>query len=155
MGCEQVCIQNDTIIKSDKNESKQNNIYTIMKFEDLEFTRNPLGGMGATHTFDNGIMISVQASESHYCSPRKNDLREHEYSSFEVAIFNSDNEFLTRDYIEDADDDVFGWAKRYDIDSIMAKIQKEDSELIKALSYAVDNNFITMNQAFEIIRNIK
>jgi len=126
-----------------------------MKFEDLEFTRNPLGGMGATHTFDNGIMISVQASESHYCSPRKNDLREHEYSSFEVAIFNSDNEFLTRDYIEDADDDVFGWAKRYDIDSIMAKIQKEDSELIKALTYAIENNFINIGQAFEIIRNIK
>lgn len=126
-----------------------------MKFEDLEFTRNPLGGMGATHTFDNGIMISVQASERHYCSPRKNDLQEHEYSSFEVAIFDSDNEFLTRDYIEDATDDVFGWAKRYDIDSIMAKIQKEDSELIKALTYAIENNFINIGQAFEIIRNIK
>ena len=131
-----------------------------MKFEDLKFTRNPLGGMGATHTFDNGIMISVQASDGHYCYPRKNNLLEHEYSSFEVAIFNSDNEFLTRDYIEDATDDVFGWAKRYDIDSIMAKIQEDseqedDDEFIKALSYAVDNNFITMNQAFKIIRNIK
>ena len=126
-----------------------------MKFTDLEFTRNPLGGVGATHTFDNGIMISVQASEGHYCYPRKNDLWEHEYSSFEVAIFNSDNEFVTRDYIEDATDDVLGWASRDVINSLMAKIQEEDSELIKALSFAVDNNFITMNQAFEIIRNIK
>lgn len=131
-----------------------------MKFEDLEFTRNPLGGVGATHTFDNGIMISVQASDGHYCYPRKNNLLEHEYSSFEVAIFNSNNEFVTRDYIEDETDDVFGWAKRYDIDAIMAKIQEEDSEQVddeftKALTYAVENEFITMSQAFEIIRNIK
>ncbi len=33
-------------------------------------------------------------------------------------------------------------------------LEEEDSELIKALSFAVDNNFITMNQAFEIIRNL-
>ncbi len=130
-----------------------------MKFTDLEFTTNALGGEGATHTFDNGVMISVQASEGHYCYPRKNDLWEHEYSSFEVAIFNSDNEFVTRDYIEDATDDVFGWAKRYDIDAIMAKIQEDseqvEDEFTKALTYAVENEFITMSQAFEIIRNIK
>ncbi len=96
-----------------------------MKFTDLEFTRNPLGGEGATHTFDNGVMISVQASEGHYCYPRRNDLWEHEYSSFEVAIFNSDNEFVTRDYIEDANDDVLGWQDRDAIDSLMVKIQED------------------------------
>jgi hypothetical protein len=37
----------------------------------------------------------------------------------------------------------------------MVKIQEEDSELIKGLTYAVENDFITMSQAFEIIRNIK
>ncbi len=126
-----------------------------MKFTDLKFTQNPQGGAGATHTFDNGIMISVQASENHYCSPRE-DLWESDYSSFEVALLdtNNDNDFVTRDYIKDATDDVLGWQDRDAIDNLMVKIQ-EDSELIKALTYAVENEFITMSQAFEIIRNIK
>ncbi len=126
-----------------------------MKFTDLKFTQNPQGGEGATHTFDNGIMISVQASKNHYCFPKK-DLWESDYSSFEVALLdtNNDNDFVTRDYIKDATDDVLGWQDRDAIDNLMVKIQ-EDSELIKALTYAVENEFITMSQAFEIIRNIK
>ncbi len=96
-----------------------------MKFTDLEFTINHLGGMGATHTFDNGVEISVQASEVNYCHPRRNDLWEHEYSSFEVAIFNSNNEFITRDYIKDANDDVLGWQDRDAIDSLIVKIQED------------------------------
>ncbi len=130
-----------------------------MKFTDLEFKENSQGGAGSTHTFDNGIMISVQASKNHYCSPRE-DLWSHEYSSFEVALrdTNNDNEFVTRDYIKDADDDVLGWQDRDDIDNLMEMILmkiREDSELIKGLTYAVKNEFITMSQAFEIIRNIK
>ena len=127
-----------------------------MKFTDLKFTQNPQGGIGATHTFDNGIMISVQASKNHYCSPREDLWESGTYSSFEVALLdtNNDNEFVTRDYIKDATDDVLGWQDRDAIDNLMVKIQ-EDSELIKALTYAVENNFITMSQAFEIIRNIK
>jgi hypothetical protein len=127
-----------------------------MKFTDLKFTQNPQGGEGATHTFDNGIMISVQASKNHYCFPRE-DLWESDYSSFEVALLdtNNDNDFVTRDYIKDATDDVLGWQDRDAIDNLMVKIQEEDSELIKGLTYAVENDFITMSQAFEIIRNIK
>jgi len=125
-----------------------------MKFTDLKFTENSIGGVGATHTFDNGIRISVQASELNYCTPKKNLKSEDDYVSFEVALFDSNNEFITRDYIKDANDDVLGWQDRDAIDSLMVKIQEQDSELIKALSFAVDNNFITMNQAFEIIRNI-
>ena len=128
-----------------------------MKFTDLKFTQNPQGGAGATHTFNNGIMISVQASENHYCSPREDLLESGTYSSFEVALLdtNNDNEFVIRDYIKDATDDVLGWQDRDAIDNLMVKIQEEDSELIKGLTYAVENDFITMSQAFEIIRNIK
>jgi len=126
-----------------------------MKFTDLKFKQKENGGVGATHTFDNGIRISVQASELNYCTPRKNLKSEDYYSSFEVAIFDSNNEFVTADYIEDATDDVLGWQDRDAINNLMVEIQEQDSELIKALTYAIENNFITISQAFEIIRNIK
>lgn len=129
-----------------------------MKFTDLNFKKSPSEGWGATHKFDNGITISVQASKNHYCHPKENLNSKDDYSSFEIALFNSDGEFVTKDYIRDADDDVFGWAKRYDIDELMelilTKIQ-EGNQLEKGLAYAVDKKFITMSQAFEIIRNIK
>jgi len=32
--------------------------------------------------------------------------------------------------------------------------EQDDDNLTKALTYAVENNFITMSQAFEIIRNL-
>jgi len=79
-----------------------------MKFTDLKFTQNSIGGVGATHTFDNGTTISVQAADNHYCYPKENLNSKNDYSSFEVAVFNIDNEFVTKDYIKDADDDVFG-----------------------------------------------
>jgi|11BtaG_2_1085332.scaffolds.fasta_scaffold12266_4 hypothetical protein len=125
-----------------------------MKFTDLKFTENSIGGVGATHTFNNGIRISVQASEINYCTPRKNLKSKDDYVSFEVAIFDSNGDFITSKYISDAVDDVLGHQDRDAIDNLMVKIQ-EDSELIKALTYAVENEFITMSQAFEIIRNIK
>jgi hypothetical protein len=128
-----------------------------MKFNDLKFKQLE-NGVGATHTFDNGITISVQASENHYCYPKENLNSKNDYSSFEVAVFDIDNEFVTKDYIKDADDDVFGWAKRYDIENLMDLILtkiREGNQLEKGLTYAVDNKFITMSQAFEIIRNIK
>ena len=126
-----------------------------MKFTDLKFTENPMGGVGATHTFGNGTRISVQASELNYCTPKKNLKSEDDYVSFEVALLDSNDEFITRDYIKDANDDVLGRQDRDAINNLMVKIQEQDSELIKALSFAVDNNLITMSQAFEIIRNIK
>lgn len=95
-----------------------------MKFTDLKFKENSWGGCGATYTFDNGVGISVQAGKYHYCSPRE-DLWLDEYSSFEVAIFDSNNEFVTKDYVEDATDDVLGWQDRDDIDNLMIKIQED------------------------------
>jgi hypothetical protein len=59
-----------------------------------------LGGVGATHTFDNGNTISqsrlvkvlTQHRERIYHQPD-------EYSSFEVAVWDKDGEWVTRDFI--------------------------------------------------------
>jgi hypothetical protein len=95
-----------------------------MKFNDLKFKQLE-NGVGATHTFDNGTTISVQASKDHYCYPKENLNSKNDYSSFEVAIWDIDNEYVTKDYVEDATDDVLGWQGRDDIDNLMIKIQED------------------------------
>ncbi len=129
-----------------------------MKFTDLKFIKNEIGGVGATYTFDNGFRISVQAGEVNYCTPRKNLESEDDYVSFEVAIFDSDGDFITSKYIEDDNTGIAGWQGRDSIEDAMQLIiedDKDDDLLTQALTYALDNEFITISQAFEIIRNIK
>jgi hypothetical protein len=129
-----------------------------MKFKDLKFRKNVMGGVGATHTFDNGITISIQASENHYCYPKENLESEDDYVSFEVAITDSDGDWITQKYIDDANESIAGWEARDGIEDAMQLIIEDDEDddlLTQALTYALDNEFITISQAFEIIRNIK
>ena len=43
----------------------------MKQFKDLEFKLRDFGGVGATHTFENGITISVQAGRGPYSTPRE------------------------------------------------------------------------------------
>ena len=43
----------------------------------------------------DGFTISVQASEFHYCTPRKSDAKE--YRSVEIWLFNEDEKPVTED----------------------------------------------------------
>ena len=75
-------------------------------FKDLEFEPNGLGGVGAHHTFENGVTISVQASMFNYCTPREN-LPSHDfYLNFEVALWDDDgmNQIIPRQNREDIDE---------------------------------------------------
>jgi hypothetical protein len=84
-----------------------------------------MGGVGASHTFDNGLTLSVQASESHYCSPREDLDSEDKYSSFEVAIIDKENNFVTAEFILDALDSVIGWQSKEEINEIIKEILEE------------------------------
>ena len=78
----------------------------MKQFKDLEFEPNELGGVGAHHTFGNGVTISVQASKFAYCTPREN-LPSHDfYSTFEVALWDDDgmNQIIPRQNREDIDE---------------------------------------------------
>ena len=92
----------------------------MIKFKDLKFEKT-FGGVGAKHTFDNGITISVQASQFNYSTPKENLTSSDQFSSFEVAIWNEDGKFLTCNYI--GDDDVIGWQDRGEINALMLLIQ--------------------------------
>ena len=77
--------------------------------------------INAHHVFDNNWEISVSAGAGNYCTPRE-DLGQAElFASFEVAIFNSNGDFATKDLLQ-ADDDVIGWCGREDINNMIEMI---------------------------------
>ena len=95
----------------------------MKQFKDLEFEPNDLGGVGAHHTFENGVTISVQASKFNYCTPRENLPSHSLYASFEVALWD-DNGWLTRNYFPNINDDVLPMQGREDIDELINKLNK-------------------------------
>ena len=95
----------------------------MIQFKDLKFEPRGFGGVGATHTFDNGITISVQASKINYSTPREDLTSSDQFSSFEVAIWGEDGEFVTKEFVPDAGDDVLGWQGRGEINALMLLIQ--------------------------------
>lgn len=92
----------------------------MIQFKDLKFKDN-FGGINANHKFDNGWEISVAAGRMAYSTPREDGLDSSAYSSFEVAIFNPNGDFATKDLLQ-ADDDVVGWCGREDVNNMIEMI---------------------------------
>ena len=93
-------------------------------FNDLIFNDHGDYMINAHHVFDNNWEISVSAGSGNYCTPRE-DLGQPElFASFEVAIFNPNGDFATKDLFQ-ADDDVVGWCGRDDIDDIIAMVANQ------------------------------
>tara|TARA_R110000803_G_scaffold105200_1_gene173390 strand:+ start:348 stop:644 length:297 start_codon:yes stop_codon:yes gene_type:complete len=95
----------------------------MLIFKDLEFKRKEMGGVGASHTFENGITISVQASKGNYSTPREDLTSSDEFVSFEVAVMDGDGDFITKNHFQNHGNDVRGWMDRADISILMIKIQ--------------------------------
>ena len=96
----------------------------MLIFEDLKFEKT-FGGVGATHTFDNGITISVQAGSGNYSTPRENLSSSDDFVSFEVAVWDEGGDWITKEFAPDANNDVIGWQGRGEISFLMVKIQVE------------------------------
>jgi hypothetical protein len=92
-------------------------------FKDLEFKLRDFGGVGATHTFENGITISVQAGSGPYSTPRKDLTSPDDFSTFEVALMDVNSNFNTKDFTPNTSDDVLGWQDRGEINALMLLIQ--------------------------------
>jgi len=92
-------------------------------FKDLKFKPRALGGVGATLTLDNGIIVSVQASRGAYSTPREDLSSPEKYSSFEVALLDEDGEWITGQVMPGCNDDVIGWQSREQINAIMLLAQ--------------------------------
>ena len=92
----------------------------MKKFKDITFKKHKLGkgNIQGLLKLDNGIELSIVAGEGMYSSG-KNGVRGkidkvEDASSFEVAIFDQDGEFIQAEH-----DMVLGWQSREDIDKLI------------------------------------
>lgn len=95
-------------------------------FKDIQFHPSMGGRLKSLTKFDNGFEISVIAGEHAYSTPRENSLDPDFFSEFEVAVFDSDGYYFTREFFsEDHSDDVLGWQNRGQINALMLLIQSK------------------------------
>ena len=92
-------------------------------FKDIQFFPSMGGNLKSTTKFDNGFEISVIAGEFAYSTPRENSTDPDFFDKFEVAIFNDEGEFVTKQFVPDLNDDVLGWQSRGQINALMLLVQ--------------------------------
>jgi hypothetical protein len=98
----------------------------VMKtFKDIQFFQSMGGNLKSSTKFDNGFELSVIAGEFAYSTPRENNMDPDFFSEFEVAVFNSDGEFVREFFPEDHSDDVLGWQERGQINALMLLVQSK------------------------------
>ena len=93
-----------------------------MEFKDLMWS-NWQYGVSSSPKFDNGFELSIVAGPCKYSSPNNVGDSPDDFSSFEVAIFNPQGDWATKEFFPDHNDDVIGWQSREDINNLMDKIQ--------------------------------
>ena len=91
-------------------------------FKDLEW-RSWQDGVAATQKFDNGFELSIVAGPGKYSSPREDKDSPDDFSSFEIAVFDPQGNWATKEFFPDHDDDVLGWQDRGQINALMLLIQ--------------------------------
>lgn len=85
--------------------------------------KDNMGGFGCIKRLVNGFEISIQCSRFHYCTPREDLNSPNDYSSFEVAVFNANGDWVTSDFFEDiGNNQVKGWVSRREIISAIVRI---------------------------------
>ncbi len=96
----------------------------VKVFEDLVFERQIHGGLGSS-TKVGDHTLSIQCGKFVYSSPREDSTVTTAFSSFEVAVINSDGDFVTEKFIDEAEDGgVAGWVERDTINQVINKLSK-------------------------------
>ena len=96
----------------------------VKEFKDLVFKKHNHGGLGSTTKISDHT-LSVQCGKFVYSSPREDSIATTAFSSFEVAVFNSDGDFVTEKFIDDSEEGgVAGWVTRDTINQVINKLSK-------------------------------
>ncbi len=94
----------------------------MKNFKDIEFKIGLIGkGIRGKLEIENGMEISVVAGEMNYCTPRK-DISVDGWISFEVAILDSDGNFITEKIYGGKCHDILGWQSRENINDLITKM---------------------------------
>lgn len=96
----------------------------MLTIDDLKFTPQSHGGIGATLKTKSKVTISIQAGEFVYSTPRLNGYNPDDYTYFEVALINTKGDFITDQFIDCGGDEVAGWVSRDVIDNIIYQLER-------------------------------
>ena len=96
----------------------------MVTIDDLKFTPQPHGGIGATLKTKSKVTVSIQAGSFVYSHPRENGLESDSYTSFEVALINAKGEFVTNKFIDCGGDEVASWVSRDVINNLIYQLDR-------------------------------
>ena len=94
-----------------------------MNFNDIKFGTHPTGRGIQGKLKVNGFTLSVIAGTSAYSTPREDLNSPDDFSSFEIAVFDSNGDWATETFFPDLGDDVKGWVDRDEITELIGKLQ--------------------------------
>lgn len=100
---------------------------TLPTFKDLKFISRNTGGWSGFYIFENGYRLSVVCGEAMYCTPKINLPNPADYSAFEIAVLGPDNEWATKEFFPEHEDDVVGWQSLEEITDLMVKISEHSN----------------------------
>ena len=98
----------------------------MKNFKNIDWKFHPLDkkSIQGVIEFNNGLLLSVVAGAKFYSSKIGDAAPHHsKFASFEVAVLDSDGNFITGKFTKDVNDEVIGWQSREDIDAIISKIE--------------------------------
>ncbi len=93
-------------------------------FKDLEWN-SWQDGVTSNPKLDNGFELSIVAGPGRYSTPKDEGNSPDDFSSFEVAVFDPQGNWATKEFFPDHNDDVMGWQSREDINNLIKKINKK------------------------------
>ena len=96
----------------------------MVTIDDLQFSPQAHGGIGAVLKTKSKITISIQAGQGLYSTPRKDGLEQESYSAFEIALFNARGNLVTHNFINSGTDSVAGWVPRSVINNIIYQLER-------------------------------
>jgi hypothetical protein len=71
----------------------------------------------------NGFTLSVVGGSGMYSTPREDLNSPDDFTSFEIAVFDSNGDWATQTFFPDNGDDVVGWVNREGITELIGKLQ--------------------------------
>ena len=94
-----------------------------MNFNDIKFGTHPNGRGIQGKLKVNGFTLSVVAGSFMHSIPREDLNSPDDFSSFEIAVFDSNGDWATQTFFPDLGDDVKGWVDRDEITELIGKLQ--------------------------------
>ena len=99
----------------------------MLVFKDLEW-KSWQDGEASSPKFDNGFELSIVAGPGKYSSPKDESNSPDDFVSFEIAIFDPQGNWATKQFVPDLDDDVLGWQSRGQINALMLLVQSKNKK---------------------------